>query len=253
MGLALSTSWNAFRYENGRKLLFEIKKLGFEEAELSFNLTASIIKDIEKAVNEGLIKIVSLHNYCPIPADLDRDEALPDCYSMSSTYEEERALAVRFTKKTIDTASVLGGKAVVLHCGRVEMEDETRSLIHLRKRGPEEDNNFKALRDTVIKKRAQLSHVFLENALKSLEEINSYAQKKNILLGVENRFYYREIPSQDEMGIILNKFAGSNIFYWHDTGHAQLTENLGFCFHKDYLDRYGKSLIGIHQIGRAHV
>src|SRR3989338_11544432 len=129
MGLSLSTAWNAFRYNDGEGIVQEIRGLGFEEIELSFNLTKKIVADIARLVKKKQIRVHSLHNFCPIPDGIERREALPDCYSLASSDEEIRALAVKYTKVSIDTACQLNARAVVLHCGRVETGEHTRELI----------------------------------------------------------------------------------------------------------------------------
>ena len=246
MTLAISTSWNAFRFNEGEKLLFEISRLGFNAVELSFNLNSEMVDGIAALARRLKISIESVHNYCPIPDGLSRQEALPDYYSLASLNEEERTLAVKYAKRSIDTAARLGAKAVVLHCGRVEVADYTRELINLYNQGKNNSGEFHELKNKMVRERSLESGKFLTQALLSIEELNAYAQIKGQLLGIETRFYYREIPNIDEIGLILDKFSNSRVFYWHDTGHAQLMENLGLASHLDFLERYGRRMIGIH-------
>jgi sugar phosphate isomerase/epimerase len=246
MTLAISTSWNAYRFDDGEKLLFEISQLGFKAIELSFNLSSEMVDKIADLSHKLKISIESLHNYCPIPDGLSRKQALPDYYSLASLDKEERFLAVKYAKVSIDTASRLGAKVVVLHCGRVEIADYTRQLINFYNQGKNNSAEFLELKEKMLRERALEAEKFLAQTLISIEELNAYAKVKGVLLGIETRFYHREIPSINEIEVILDKFINSQVYYWHDTGHAQLMENLGLARHKDFLERYGGRLIGVH-------
>jgi sugar phosphate isomerase/epimerase len=246
MSLAISTAWNAFRHNGARGIVYELKDLGFSEIELSFNLTSLMVEEIQGMVDQGQIRVSSLHNFCPVPEGLQRDKALPDYFAMSSLDEQQRQSAIQFAKRTIDAASRLRAKAVVLHSGRVEIQDRTRELIDFLIRGRLDSEEYTSLKEQAIEERRQAAGPFFENTLKSLEELNSHAASRNIILGIETRYYYREIPSFEEIAAILGHFKHSQIRYWHDVGHAQLMENLGLATHKKFLESYADSLAGIH-------
>ena len=246
MCLALSTSWNAFRYRRAEPLIQEIKGIGFEKVELSFNLSPAMVAQVKRLVRSKEVEVTSVHNFCPIPLGISRKKALPDYYSLASNDKRQRQLAVDFTKRSIDTATQVDAKVVVLHCGRVEVADRTPELIRLYKRGGKGSSNYKRLLEVIKSERKLKEAVFFKNALKSLEALNRYAARQGILLGIETRFYYREIPSFEELVFILKEFSDSQIFYWHDSGHSRVRELLGFEKKNQYLAAFYNRLVGMH-------
>lgn len=246
MEIALSTAWNSAKHKTGAVIIREIRALDFKNIELGFNLTDKMARDIAELARNSGIKIPSLHNYCPIPEKLTRKKALPDCFSLASLNKPERKLAVYYTKRSINTAGGLDAKAVILHCGRVEMIDPTRQMISYYNSGKWHGSFAVKFKQDIYQARKEKIKGHLSKLLKSLDELAEYAQKQKVKLGIENRFYYREIPSLEEIGIILNRFKGGIVFYWHDTGHAKLWENLGFLKHLDYLNNYSSRLAGMH-------
>lgn len=246
MSLAISTSWNASLHTSGKDLLIDLKPLGIKDLELSFNLTREMVEEIAVLLSEYGFKVVSVHNYCPIPDGIERPRALPDCYSMTALNEEERRQAIFFTKRSIDTASRLGAQAVILHAGRVEIPDRTLGLIDLFNAGKARGDEYARLKDMMVGEREKNLKPFLDRLFLSLGDLLQYAREKNIKLGIENRYYFREIPSLEELDLVFERFDNLPLFYWHDVGHAQLYENLGLQSHLDYLKRYSRKLLGIH-------
>ncbi|MBW2138526.1 MAG: TIM barrel protein [Deltaproteobacteria bacterium] len=72
------------------------------------------------------------------------------------------------------------------------------------------------------------------------------AESEGIGLGIENRYYYYELPTLDNLRTIFEEFEGSPIGYWHDTGHAHANEVLGIIRRGELLEAYGGRLLGIH-------
>jgi len=243
---ALSTSWNASKLEGGTEIAREIAQLGFKAIELNFSLTSRMVEDISLYCRKNGIDITSLHNYCPIPDNFKRHEALPDCYSLSSLNEEERKQAVFFTKRSILTAKAIGAKAVVLHSGRVEIQDHTRLLIDLHNKKETRSDKFISIFNSFVEERRVNAGAYVEQVIKSYQELLPIAEDNNIILGVENRFYYREIPAYDEFAVILEHFKSKAICYWHDVGHAFILEKLGFMPDGSLIRRYADRLGGIH-------
>lgn len=225
-------------------MLREIRDLGFEYAELSHGIRISLLPGIFEAVEAGEIKISSLHNFCPLPMGVDR--AAPNIYKFSSEDRRERESAFKHTVKTLDTAVRVKAKLVVLHTGCVDMKEYTDTLIDMVGEGKKDTPKFEKLCREAREVREKKKSRYMENALESIRRIVDEAKPRGIKLGIENREALEEIPFESDYSMFMSELRDPTVVYWHDTGHAQIKENLGFINHKAHLESMQARLYGFH-------
>lgn len=225
-------------------MLREIRELGFDYAELSHGIRISLLPGILEAVDAGEIKISTLHNFCPLPMGVN--QAAPNLYLFSSENERERESAFRHSVKTLETAARVKAQAVVLHLGAVGMKDYTDKLIEMIASGKKETPKFEKLLTEAHEKREEKKEKFVERSYQMLRRLTEPAGKLGIKLGIENREAIEEIPIDADFPFLLHDFSGPTVYYWHDTGHAQIKENLGFINHSLHLESMAERLLGFH-------
>jgi sugar phosphate isomerase/epimerase len=192
------------------------------------------------------LKVVSVHNFFPKPPVQPDSKASGDFFLLSSLEVEERQRAVQWTTKTIETAAEVGAKAVVLHCGRVEMERELDVLYPFFLSNRIDSEEAQAFIARKLKERDRLKPQYLESLLLSLDQLSRVAEKHKIFLALENRFHYDELPTLADFEVIFRRLEGTPLGYWHDTGHAQVHETLSLIPPGSLLKNYADRLIGIH-------
>ena len=242
---ALSTSWNAWRHISGKEMVEEILSLGFNKIELNFTISPEMFDQIMSIAEDGSLEITSLHNYCPFPSS-EKKRISPDMFSLSSTDEEERLLAVSQTLNTFESALRIGAKAVVVHLGYIKMRSFTRELVSLLIRGKRNTEKYEKLLGKFKSVREKKSDLYFSAVCRSLETILNKMEGSGIGLGIETRFYGNEIPSLEEIGVLLDRYEGSSVGYWHDVGHARVKDVLGIDSEDEYLNLYCNKMIGIH-------
>ena len=225
-------------------MLREIRDLGFEYAELSHGIRISLLPGIIEAVDAGEIRISTLHNFCPLPIGVN--QANPNLFKFSSLDSRERENAWRYSLKTIEAARRLKAKLVVLHMGCIDMKDYTERLIEMVGAGQQHTPKYEKLCAEVIDKREQKKERHIQLANEMLARLAAEAEARGIKLGVENREALEEIPLESDFTLFLKEFNASTICYWHDTGHAQIKENLGFIHHAMHLGSMADRLAGFH-------
>src|ERR1039457_3616494 len=219
---SLSTCWNSKRHADGRKMLREIRDLGFEYAELSHSIRLSHLAGILEAVDAGEIKISSLHNFCPLP--LGVNHASPNLYEFSDERARQRELAVKYTLKTFEFARRVKAPAVVLHLGSMDLKDYTGKLTGMLERDGEKSPKYEKLRAEAAANREAKKGKAVERVYQTLRIILPEAEKCGLKLGIENRQGLEEIPLESDFEFFFREFDSPNVVYWHDTGHAQIKE-----------------------------
>lgn len=242
--LSCSTCWNSDRHTDGREMLEEILDLGFTRVELGHGIRLSLMEGIQEVYAKGRVTFSSLHNFCPLPIEITRSS--PDCYQFSSHRDTERERAVKLTFQTIDFAERLGAPFVVLHLGRVPMDHVTSKLTDLTENGEHFSREYVKMKVEAVKTREARAALYLGRVKECLDRIVEYAASKNIQLGIESRQAYEEIPTERELPELLAAINSPYVGYWHDFGHVQIKENLGFLNHFEWLSKIRDRLFGCH-------
>jgi sugar phosphate isomerase/epimerase len=243
--LGISTCWWDTRSFRGDEIVSDILELGFEGVELEYRITNSIYQQMKPHLNKEL-RVLSIHNFFPKPQERAHEEGSGDLFLLSSTDKDERSMAVKYTFRTIEHASDLEGKAVILHLGHVDMSNPVERFRELHRGGKIDQSEGQAFLKEQRQIRQSKNQKNLDAVLFSLEKLGREAEHKGVFLGIENRYHFHEIPNFEEIGIILREFEGGTVRYWHDVGHAAVQEQLGISRHKNLLDAYSGEMIGIH-------
>ena len=240
--LALSTMWSKGKFDHMRSFVKDAHDFGFSCIELNSILT---LERLEQLNEVAPMRISSVH--CPCPAEVTRNRVNNTDVHISSLDEDSRQEAISYGKQTIKLASEVGAKAVIIHAGRVEMDltahNRLRSLYN-EESSPSQE--YLATREELIQQRDTCINAHLEAVRISLRELLNFAYDNGIMIGLENRVHFFEIPSLHEMVSLLGEFDAYPIGYWHDVGHAEVQSRLGFAIQDEWFSNLGDKIIGVH-------
>ncbi|MFA6960130.1 MAG: sugar phosphate isomerase/epimerase [Opitutaceae bacterium] len=249
--LALSTCWNSFRHTDGYAMLREIADLGFTHAELSHGIRIVLVPGVIRAVEEGVIKISSTHNFCPLPAGIT--QAAPNLFEPSARDTREHQQWVRHTKRSLDFAAQVKSRVLVVHLGSVRFFwlNPVRKLKNFIRKNPTITVPGDKAYQQVLKKACEKMRVKMVphwvQVQESIEEIRAYAVERGIRLGFENRERFEELPIDDDFDALFTGLQQPhNAGYWHDAGHADIKQSLGLLEHRLHLGKNAPRLIGFH-------
>ena len=232
-------------------MLQEMASLGFGWAELSHGIRISLVPGILRALQDGVIRVSSTHNFCPLPTGFTAPA--PNIYMPSAPDLREHAQWLRHTRRSLDFAQQVGARVVVLHLGQVEFfwfSPVRKYRRYLKEKGEAfsaEAPDYKALLAGTLGRIRKRMPSYLARVKASLEEILPYAAERGLRLGLENRERIDELPLDDGFPELFASLSQQDVAgYWHDCGHAQLKQRSGIIEHTRQLEQNAAHLVGFH-------
>jgi sugar phosphate isomerase/epimerase len=238
--LALSTMWMQHRFQRVADFAATARNLGFGGIEASHIVTPDMLGDDDVAT----LGIRSVH--FPAPAIVS-PFGQPAEALLSSTDDRQRRWAVAQGWASIDFAAAAGASAVCLHLGETPARRHLEWALAQRFLGGQRDQAIYATALAEVKaERASVAGPALDAARRSLAELADYARPRGVRLGIESRVQHWQIPTFDELGLLLDENDPAVVGFWYDCGHVQVLHNLGFHQHEAWLASFAGRIIGVH-------
>ncbi len=172
--------------------------MGFSRVELSHGIRITLVPGILKAVEEGVVAVGSIHNFCPLPMGVMN--AAPNFFQPSAANDQERDQWLRQTKRSIDFAAQVGASVLVCHLGSVKYLwlEPDRHMTAYREAHPDAvrsgDKAYLALVEKALQKLRKRMPPFWQRTKDSVKAVLDHAASKNVRLALENRERFEELP-----------------------------------------------------------
>lgn len=231
-------------------MMGEIRELGFTRVELGHGVPVSLVPGVLRAVDEGLVEVGSVHNFCPLPVEADR--AAPNFFQPSSRTGKESRAWLRQSLQTLELAKRVGASHVVVHSGSVFFR--FRCPARVLDSGPDQEKSTREKAIIRLRKRSRAASDRVEARFRDLLE---HAVPPVPRLAVENREGTLELPLDEELVGFVGRFESGDVSYWHDTGHAEIKRRRGLLDPCALLEKLSDRLAGFHlhdvdESGRDH-
>lgn len=268
--ISLSTSYLQSKFKgDGYAMLQEAAEMGFEYVELGHSTSINSVEGILRAINESVVKVSSLHNFCPLPPFAKG--AAPNLFSPATSSKLESQQWQRHTKNTLEFASTTKASAVVCHCGRTkhfffqpedtlfkirDSLDETTPITAL----AENKKYTKALEKfrKGSSARAHKSYKFIFENFRELFESDA-GKNSEAVCCVENREDPQELPFDYDVEIFMEAMQEfPRLRLWHDVGHSRKKELMRLSDPLEYAEKSAPLLAGWHlhdcdDFGKDHI
>jgi len=243
MNVSLSTMW--WGEAEGEALAGWARKtweLGLTTVELEYRRSAGSLSHLRQALAGYGLGVSSLHAPFPHPEVEGDPLQLAD---LAAEEAEARRYAEGLVARTLEEAVRWGAGVVVLHSGNIRrlrpLEQRLRECYLAGRR----DGEFRRLWEELRRARQIEAPRHLEWVREALGRLSVRARELGVVIALENRADYRDIPSPEELGMLLAEF-GREVGFWYDAGHAHRLEVLGFYPRTLWLERYRERLVGAH-------
>jgi sugar phosphate isomerase/epimerase len=238
---SLSSMWAIGRFHYLEDFFTQARQLGFSNLELNHQVDSDMLEGLDLSE----YRFSSLHEPCP--ADIPTSVLGERDWLISAIDEDCRKQGVRVVQRSLNLADDLGCKVVIIHGGRAGPDQGLEArLRRMFQAGQIDSPEYLELKEQLVKAREQTSGPKLEAVQKSLRELLEYASRLGICLGLENRYHFMDIPTLDEMQVLLELADSDRLGFWYDVGHAQAMHQLGFYPHEQWLSRYASRMVGVH-------
>jgi FMN phosphatase YigB (HAD superfamily)/sugar phosphate isomerase/epimerase len=238
---SLSTMWLKDNFPTLTDFFEFARRSGFSHVELNHKINTEMLAGVEMS----RYSFSSIHEPCP--ADIAMPVLVKQDWLISSLDEGLREKGVEAISRSIDFAHKYGIPSIVVHPGQILMDvNLEKGLRNLIQAGKGDSEEFHALKAQMVQARSELAPAAFDSVRKSIVELAKRADKLNVRLGLENRNHFREIPSPDEMEVLLSLGDPRTLGMTFDVGHAMHLSRLGFYPFESWLKRYSIRIFETH-------